>query len=77
MTERADWEGWAQYFLNGVARQSEDALSRAGRLNQLLENWRDELAGQARTRVALPMVDLRGANPFLTPRVAAEKLNLA
>ncbi|HXP63498.1 MAG TPA: Fic family protein [Dongiaceae bacterium] len=77
VTERADWEGWAQYFLNGVARQSEDALSRAGRLNQLLENWRNQLAGQAAMRNALQMVDLLGANPFLTPRVAAEKLNLA
>jgi Fic family protein len=77
VTERADWEGWAQYFLSGLARQSKDALSRAERLNQLLENRRNELAGQAATRVALQMVDLLGGNPFLTPRVATEKLNLA
>jgi len=28
-----DWSGWLQYFLNGVARQAEDALSRAERIN--------------------------------------------
>jgi Fic family protein len=77
VTERADWEGWVQYFLNGVARQSEDALSRAERLNQLIENWRNKLGGLPNTRVALRMIDLLGANPFLTPRGAEQKLNLA
>jgi len=77
VTERADWEGWVQYFLNGVARQSEDALSRAERLNGLLEKWRNALAGLPNTRVALQMIDLLGANPFLTPRGAEQKLNLA
>jgi Fic family protein len=60
-----------------VARQSEDALSRAERINQLLTTWRDRLSGQAGTKVALQMLDLIGANPFLTPRGAEEKLNLA
>jgi Fic family protein len=77
VSERADWEGWVQYFLNGVARQSEDALSRAERLNQLLTGWRDRLSGEARTKVALQMLDLIAANPFLTPRGAEEKLDLA
>jgi Fic family protein len=54
-----------------------DGNGRAGRLNHLLENWRNKLAGQPGTRVALQMVDLLGANPFLTPRGAEKKLNLA
>jgi len=77
VSEQADWEGWVQYFLNGVARQSEDAVSRAERINQLLTNWRDELSGQAGTKVALRMLDMLGGNPFLTPRGAEEKLRLA
>ena len=63
--------------INGIARQSEDALSRAERINQLLTNWRNKLSGQAGTRVALQMPDMIGANPFLTPRGAEEKLDLA
>lgn len=39
VSENGDGEGWVQYSLNGVARQSEDALSRAERLNQLLADW--------------------------------------
>jgi Fic family protein len=77
VTERADWEGWVHYFLNGVARQSEDALSRAERINRLLETWRTALAGKSKTQVALQMLDLLGANPFLTPRGAEQKLSIA
>lgn len=77
VSERGDWEGWVQYFLNGVARQSEDALSRAERLNQLIAKWRDKLSGEAGTKVALQMLDMLGANPFLTPRGAEKELGLA
>jgi Fic family protein len=77
VSENGDWEGWVQYFLNGVARQSEDALSRAERLNQLLTDWRGQLSGQAGTKVALKLLDLIATNPFITPRGAEEKLGLA
>lgn len=74
VTEHGDWEGWVQYFLNGIARQSEDALSRARRLNELLESWRTALRNG---KAALQMIDLLGANPFLTPRGAEQRLGLA
>jgi Fic family protein len=77
ISERGDWSGWLQYFLNGVARQSEDALSRAERMNALLSGWRDQLAGDAGTKVALQLIELLGANPFVTPRGAEQQLKLA
>ena len=77
VSENGDWEGWVQHFLNGVARQSEDALSRAERLNQLLADWRGQLSGQAGTKVALKLLDLIATNPFITPRGAEAKLGLA
>ena len=77
VTERADWETWVRYFLNGVARQSEDALSRAERINRMLETWRTALAGKPNTRVALQLLDLLGSNPFVTPRGAGERLGVA
>ncbi len=77
VTEHGDWEGWIQYFLNGVARQSEDALSRAERINQLLEMWCGLLVGKANANVALQIIDLLGANPFLTPRGVEQKLGFA
>jgi Fic family protein len=76
VTERGDWTGWIEYFLNGVARQSEDALSRAERINRLIAGWRDKFAGGG-SRVPLQLIDLLGANPFLTPRETERRLDVA
>ncbi|MEN9813751.1 MAG: hypothetical protein RL479_2437 [Verrucomicrobiota bacterium] len=76
VTERGDWEGWLEYFCNGVARQSEDALSRAERINQQLANWRASLAGSS-SKVPLQLIDLVGSNPFLTPRDTERRLGVA
>jgi Fic family protein len=77
VSEHGDWSGWLQYFLNGVARQAEDALNRAERANKLLERWRNKLGGDAHTKVAFQLVGLLGANPFLTPRGAQQRLGVA
>ncbi len=45
--------------------------------NKLLEQWRDKLASDVHAKVAFQMVDLLGANPFLTPRGAQQRLGLA
>ena len=74
--ERTAWEDWLQYFLNGVARQAEDAISRAERINELLAEWRTA-ASAVKTQTALRMIDMLGGNPFLTPRGAEAKLGLA
>lgn len=75
VTERSAWEDWLQYFCNGVARQAEDALSRAERINALLETWRTQTAAESSTTPA-KLVDLVGSNPYLTPRIAEEKLGI-
>src|SRR3989442_6772362 len=72
---RSEWEGWLEYFLNGVARQSEDALSRAERINALLARWKDELAGAS--QAALKVVDLLAQNPYCTVRRVDRQLNVA
>jgi Fic family protein len=73
--ERAAWEDWLVYFLNGVARQSEDALNRAERMNALVNRWKDDLAGAS--QAALKLVDLLSANPYCTVRGAGERLGVA
>ncbi len=71
-----DWQGWVQYFLNGVARQSEDALSRAERINRLLEKWRVQ-AAESGLKPAIRIVDQLGANPYITAKKAAADLKVA
>lgn len=80
VSARGDWEPWLIYFLNGVARQSEDALSRAERINKLLERWRGEASkttGGPPSNVPLRLVDMLASNPFLTVKKAATQLGVA
>jgi Fic family protein len=76
VTDRGDWDGWVQYFLNGVARQSEDALSRAEQINEQTARWRDKLSGGG-SRVPLLLLDMIGNNPYVTVRGAERKLKVA
>jgi Fic family protein len=74
--QRGEWEAWLAYFLRGVATQSADALSRASRINALLDRWRDK-AVSAGLPAAVRLVELLAENPFWTTRRAAERLRVA
>ena len=50
ISERGNWNGWLQFFLNGIARQAEDGLSRAERMNALLTQWRVRRIGSSHQR---------------------------
>ncbi|MFQ5411645.1 MAG: Fic family protein [Phycisphaerae bacterium] len=70
------WDAWLEYFLNGVARQSEDALSRAERINKLLDRWHRSLAGRG-TKNTIWLLDIIAENPFITINGAAKRLDVA
>ncbi|MFB3890856.1 MAG: Fic family protein [Phycisphaerae bacterium] len=76
VTARAAWGGWVEYFLNGVARMSEDALARAERINALTVQWRRKVAGAA-SRTPSQLVDLLAENPYWTINKAAQRLGVA
>jgi Fic family protein len=76
VSERADWPDWIEYFLLGIARMSEDALSRAMRINNILTDWRGQMSGAA-TKNPLRVVEMLSANPFITTKGVAAALNLA
>jgi Fic family protein len=76
VTQGSRWEAWLLYFLNGVARQSEDALSRAERINRLLTEWRVAASGSSSKSVLL-LLDMLAGNPFVTTKKAAERLGVA
>lgn len=75
VSRRAAWSEWIQYFLNGIARMSEDALGRAERLNSLLKKWRQAAAG--RSSIPLDLLDLLEANPYCTVTQVAQKSAIA
>jgi Fic family protein len=76
ISEAGAWEEWLEYFLNGIARMSEDALGRASRINALLAQWRIVVAGGG-SNVPMLLLDLLTANPFMTVKHVAEKLQVA
>ncbi|MGC3956634.1 MAG: Fic family protein [Verrucomicrobiota bacterium] len=76
VSERGAWNDWIEYFLLGVARMSEDALSRATRMNAKLAEWQKKVSGDS-TNAPLRVVELLAANPFVTAKGAAEKLDVA
>jgi Fic family protein len=75
--EGAEWEAWLRYFLEGVARQSEDALRRAEQVNSLLAGWRRRMADTPSPAAATRLVDLLAENPYWTVRRAASRLGVA
>ncbi len=76
VSELGAWNDWLEYFLQGVARMSEDALSRATRINQLLARWQRTVSGDS-TNNPLRVVELLGANPFITTKRTAQTLEIA
>lgn len=70
------WEDWLVYFLNGVAVQSEDVLSRAERINDLLTNWKLKAAGSLNQNL-ITLVEYLAINPYLTINKISEELKIA
>jgi Fic family protein len=76
ISERGAWSDWLEYFLLGVARMSEDALSRAMRINGLLAKWQRKVSGESSNNPSR-VVKLLGGNPFITIKGAASKSAIA
>ncbi|MBI2337114.1 MAG: Fic family protein [Deltaproteobacteria bacterium] len=76
ITEEGNWQRWLEYFLQGVAHQAEDAISRSERINKKLVQWRKLVAG-ASTKTPMLVIDLLAANPFLTVKKVAKELGIA
>ncbi len=76
VSQNSQWNLWLEYFLNGIARMSEDVLSRAERINLLIQNWRETIAGQ-KPKILFDAIGLLAENPFWTKKKIAERLNVA
>jgi Fic family protein len=76
VSNRAAWGDWLEYFLNGVARMSEDACSRAERINSLLAKWRQTVAGTS-SKAPAALIELLAENPFWAIGRLAQRLKVA
>ena len=76
LSSNGNWVDWLIYFLNGVAVQSEDALSRAERINDLLSKWKLQVTNST-SRVPVDIVKHFAVNPYLTVKKISEELDVA
>lgn len=76
VSREGSWHEWLIYFLNGVAVQSEDVLSRAERINKLLNQWKLSVASGS-SKVLVDMVQHFSVNPYFTINKIAEELSVA
>src|SRR3989338_3838887 len=65
VSSKGIWREWLIYFLNGVAVQSEDVLSRAERINELLNQWKIVVASGS-SQVPVDMIQHFAVNPYFT-----------
>lgn len=76
VSQASQWNLWIEYFLNGISRMSEDVLSRAERINLLLEDWRKKVAGQ-KPKILFQVIDLFAENPYWNTKKLSERLGVA
>ncbi|RNC77062.1 cell filamentation protein Fic [Piscirickettsiaceae bacterium NZ-RLO2] len=76
VSSQASWNDWLIYFLNGVAVQSEDALSRAERINALLSTWKLQVASSS-SQIPMQIVEHFAVNPFLTINKISKEMNIS
>lgn len=76
VSRESKWNQWLEYFLNGIARMSEDVLNRAERINLLLQRWKEKTAGQ-KPKILFDVIDLLAENPFWNTKKISERLQVA
>lgn len=76
VSSKGTWNEWFIYFLNGVAVQSEDVLSRAERINGLLTQWKIDVATSG-SKVPVDLIQHLAVNPYITTNKIADDLKIA
>lgn len=76
VSSKGTWQEWLMYFLNGVAIQSEDVVSRAERINELLNQWKIAVASSG-SQVPVNIVQHFAVNPYFTTNKIAKELDIA
>ena len=65
VSANGDWHEWLLYFLNGVALQAEDVLSRTERINNLIAEWHKKTHRET-PQIIDAIIDSLTVTPFLT-----------
>ncbi len=73
VSSKGTWHEWLSYFLNGVAVQGLDVLSRTERINALIAHWQSQVDGGTVRAIVTHLA----INPYITTKKIAERLEIA
>ncbi len=76
VSSQGTWNEWFVYFLNGVAVQGLDVLSRVERINSLIIAWQIKVSGRSND-IAQAIVKNLAVTPYCTTKKVAEDLKVA
>jgi Fic family protein len=76
VSEKGAWSDWISFFLHGVAEQSQDAIARATRLQDLQTLWHQQLTQIRTSALLLRLADNLFSLPVLTIPEAQKCLNV-
>ena len=76
VTEIGDWHGWMEYFLNGVATQSQDAITRVVKIQSLIEAWKSKFPKKA-DKQCLRLINDLMSNQFTTANGIVKRHKIA
>lgn len=76
VSRRGDWPEWIEFFLQGVAEQSRDAIRRAGLLLDLWRDYRGRFEHARSSALLLRLVDYLFEHPFLSMPTASRLLGV-
>lgn len=76
VSQAGRWDEWIAFFLNGVAEQSKDAISRSEQLLNLWQSYRATLQSARSSALQLQLVDELFSYPAITIGQAAKRLKV-
>lgn len=76
VSQRAAWEDWMLYFLEGIKQQSLDAVDRISRMQALRTQYQAQFQTRRAPARLLRVIDLLFAQPVLTARQVESALEI-
>lgn len=76
VSQEGAWIDWIDFFLEGVAEQSRDAVSRAQQLLALWQNYRDQMQTARSAAMSLQLIDQLFATPAITAAYVRQVLEV-
>lgn len=77
VSTHGDWNGWIEFFLEGVRTQAHEAANLADQLVALQQRYRDALQGKRVTANALALIDALFDNPLMFTARAQRELGVS